>query len=526
MRLIRGVSIVSTVALVGALVCAASRSGAASGAVGTGWLEPTVGLDPQGAYLVAVVAGDGLAVAVWDNYLTGVQVSARRSGMWEPPVMLTRNASFPQLAIDAKGNTLLTLASYERGWQVVSYVRAAVGGWSDATLISTPEEEATDQDLAANDAGQAVVTWRTYEGTTTSRTYVIRAAIRAADGSWGSPLNLGYGDEAPKAAIDAAGNVLVLWRRNGALYAAHRPAAGAWQPTTMLAPETSCCQVEVVMNRRGDALAVWGGPEATIVSARRSAETGEWTTPVRVPLTSPQQTYLGYAGSFVLDEQGRTTLVEGREDGQVESLTLPADGEQWGGPQVLGSSGGPDIWYGHDPACVRPQVVLDQSGGRVVVWGGSTLSAVRQPPGSTRWEQPVVVTRDHTCFQLALATDDQGNAVVLFNGTEAQSAARLDAATLDVTPPLIDSVRAPRAAAVGKRGRFSLVSRDLWSRVTKVEWRFGDGRRVRVRGADGNSTVTHIYRRPGRYLVTVTASDAAGNSVRRTVTVVARLKRR
>jgi PKD domain len=396
--------------------------------------------------------------------------------------------------------------------------------WSGPTPISSPSWDLGSQDLALNEAGEGVIAWRAADRPEDYSSGVIRASVRTRDGSWESPLNLGYAGsqiEEPKTAVDGRGNALVLWARNGLMFAAYRSASG-WQPTTSFATGIGWENYDVVMNRRGDALAVWGDQDGQMISARRPAATGSWSSPVRVPVTSPLQGLGASFGlSFALDEQGNAILVEGRDDGQVEALTLRSSDEQWQAPAVLGTSGGTSAWYAHDNWCVRPRVAVDAAGGTLVVWGGSSLYAVRRPAGSNGWQKPVVVTADHACWGRAVAVDEAGDGVVLFNSGE--NARRLDAAILDVTPPLIDMLRAPATARAGRPIRIALAARDGWSPVTAVEWRFGDGARAHGRGRrTGEQTVaavTHRWRRPGRYTVTVTVSDQAWNSARRTLRV-------
>jgi hypothetical protein len=521
-------TVVSLVAFALTLPCAL----AAAAGEPSQWLEPTIGLVPNGAVDVDVAARGDLAVAVWDA--VGVEATFRRAGgSWERPVKLTAGYGFfrPQVAHDANGNALVTLRTSESAGpsstaRLVGYVRPVGSSvWAGPTPISAPAWDIGPHDLALNDSGQGVLAWRAADRPQDSPLPVVRAAFRGRDGSWGPQLNLGYASGTsfadPMAAVDGNGNALVIWARNGQMFAAYRSAAG-WEPTTAFASDAVDWEnYEVVMNRRGDALAIWADSTFNMVSARRPAATGTWSTPMRVPVSSPSQGLSGFYGlSFALDDQGNALLVEGRDDGQVEALTLPVGAGQWQPPFVLGSSGG-DVWYARDNSCVRPRVALDANGGALVVWGGDSLYASRRRAGANSWPEPFVVAAGPSCFQRSLALDAAGDGVVLFNtGTDTR---RLDAAVLDVTPPLIDTLRAPATARARRPIRITLAARDSWSPVTAVEWRFGDGARALGRGhRTGDQTaaaVTHRWRRPGRYTVAVTVSDQAGNSVLRTVRV-------
>jgi chitodextrinase len=91
--------------------------------------------------------------------------------------------------------------------------------------------------------------------------------------------------------------------------------------------------------------------------------------------------------------------------------------------------------------------------------------------------------------------------------------------TIDVTGPSLQSLSIPRERTVGSEVVFSVAAVDpQGSAVAEPVWTFGDG------GAHG-STVTHVFNTPGVYSVTVSATDALGNTTSSspsTITVVAR----
>jgi PKD repeat protein len=74
-------------------------------------------------------------------------------------------------------------------------------------------------------------------------------------------------------------------------------------------------------------------------------------------------------------------------------------------------------------------------------------------------------------------------------------------ATVDTAAPRLATLRVPASGRVGKKVAFSASFRDI--SATSIQWRFGDGR-----SATG-TRVVHAYRRPGRYVVMVTATDSA-----------------
>jgi hypothetical protein len=207
------------------------------------------------------------------------------------------------------------------------------------------------------------------------------------------------------------------------------------------------------------------------------------------------------AGSFVLDDAGTPTLVGKRKDGGIEALTATPDGV-WGTPVLLGDVGS------NDPAliqCSEPVIAQDARGGLLVAWGGGALRAAKRPPGSGAWEKSVVVAASPACFQLALGVSSSGDAIVIWNAST-EAARFLYYATLDNTPPVISKTTIPHVARALHRVRFAVAVSDVWSSLTAPTWRFGDGTRAR------GTKVQHVFRRPGRYHVSTTVADRAGNT--------------
>jgi PKD repeat protein len=65
---------------------------------------------------------------------------------------------------------------------------------------------------------------------------------------------------------------------------------------------------------------------------------------------------------------------------------------------------------------------------------------------------------------------------------------------------------------VGKSAAYTAAALDTWSPVSSYVWGFGDGKT-----ATGPS-VTHVFAKPGTYPVTLTVSDAVGNTTTLTAT--------
>ena len=96
------------------------------------------------------------------------------------------------------------------------------------------------------------------------------------------------------------------------------------------------------------------------------------------------------------------------------------------------------------------------------------------------------------------------------------------AVTVDMTGPNLQNLSIPRERVAGSSVTFSVAAVDpQGSSVADPVWSFGDG------DAKG-STVTHVFNSPGVYSVTVSASDALGNTTSsspETITVLPRLSK-
>jgi hypothetical protein len=525
----------AVVVLTGGFVLATPASGGVSG---TGWLPPVAEVGPYESYSFSVgvaPTGDAVVAAV---DVDGISTTSKPpGGSWSEPLSIGYSLTFPTVAFDDAGNAVLTalqIPGTPGVARAVAYARdAGDETWAGPTRLSNADDDAfVPPALALNRTGQAVAAWVGSEGDL----LVLRVSLRSTDGTWSPAENIGYagslGNRPPSVAIDNGGDVVVVWTRGpenaGDVYAELHPAGGGWQPAQVLSSRGDTrLEWKVVMNGRGDAVAVWAEldqPEqATLYSARLAAGTTTWSKPTPIPVSdgfdaAGAYIFFGGALSVAIDPAGTATLVAPTKQLHVEAVTLPGRSETWEGPVVIGDGGTGN--YQHEARCLIPQVRLDGHGGAVAVWGGAGLFAARRQPGSQTWDPPVQVAAAPTCFGRDLAVDASGDAVAIWNagvnaGTE--DLGRLDAAVLDATPPVLARLVVPTTARIRHRVRFSVAASDAWSKLARLPlWRFGDG--VGARGLH----VRHAYRRRGRYRVSVTAEDLAGNSATATGEVVVR----
>jgi PKD repeat protein len=111
-------------------------------------------------------------------------------------------------------------------------------------------------------------------------------------------------------------------------------------------------------------------------------------------------------------------------------------------------------------------------------------------------------------------TPAAGNYVASLSVTDKDGGTGLTTATFDATPVFASAPTAtPNPAQVGEQVQFTCAA--TANLVRTWSWDFGDG----TTDNSGNSSVTHAYTSAGSYIVTVTATDAAGNAVSKTLVV-------
>jgi hypothetical protein len=280
--------------------------------------------------------------------------------------------------------------------------------------------------------------------------------LRPAGGTWGSPQDLsasGQQPYGPQLALDRAGNAVAIWPSDdGIIRAAERPAGGVWgAPKDLSAAGQTAYQPTVALDPSGNAVAIWDrfdGSNYVVQTSRRAA--GAWAQPE----------------------------------------TLSAAGQD----------------------AVSPDVALDPLGNAVAVWsrwndsGQSIVQAALRPVG-TDWAPPQDLSAlGWDADTPSVAFDGAGNAAAVwrrYNGSRVV----IQAAGLDAAGPLIGGISITGKLIAGGRVRFSPSAiTDVWSALAgPPHWFFGDGAQ-----ADGTN-VTHVYRNPGSYNVTVSEADWVGN---------------
>jgi hypothetical protein len=279
-------------------------------------------------------------------------------------------------------------------------------------------------------------------------------------------------------------------------------AAPAWlQPQALSASGQSAESPQVAVDPAGDALAVWSrsnGSNTIVQSAVRPAG-GAWQAPVDLSAVAQN----ARDPQLAVDPAGEAIAVWSRYDGSntiVEVASRPP-GASWQPAQALSASG---------QSAESPQLAVDPAGEATAVWsrsnGSNTIvqSAVR--PAGGAWQAPVDLSAvGASAFTPGAAFDAEGDAVAIWARFDG-SASIVQGAGYDAAGPRLHSLRIPSAGTVNQPLAFSVAPFDVWSPLASTTWILGDG------SSAAGPNPSHAYSRPGNYTVTVTATDAVGNS--------------
>jgi PKD repeat protein len=152
-------------------------------------------------------------------------------------------------------------------------------------------------------------------------------------------------------------------------------------------------------------------------------------------------------------------------------------------------------------------------GNATVVWNaGSTVTASSRPAGGAFGPATPISNSAHTAFlEPRVTMTGNGDAIVAWSAN-GMSSTHIAVAVDDVTPPVLSAVLTPSSADAGIGAAMSASATDTWS-TPSISWEFGDG--ATATGA----SVSHSYATGGEKTVTITATDAVGNSASTTRTI-------
>lgn len=157
----------------------------------------------------ARIDGSGNVIVIWLDSTNTVQNATLSSGSWSSILPVSASsASTPSLAVDATGNAV---AVWVRGGFIETSTKPAGGSWNSTTMLTTTNVS-NHPDVAIGSGGTVCAAWHTV----VSGQDQILANTKSIAGSWGTTQTVianSFSHDFPKVAVDANGNVAVVWYR-------------------------------------------------------------------------------------------------------------------------------------------------------------------------------------------------------------------------------------------------------------------------------------------------------------------------
>jgi PKD domain len=477
--------------VVGVVLAALVGVAVGSAGQGTTWVPQALSSDPASVGATSVNRrGDAVVVFDTGGFLRGL---TRRAGAsWQTLRGVAggdgRWFTAPAAGIDGRGNVVVAWNEASGGAGYVIYGAAAPAGQGLGSPQRVSGIGVDRPRLVMNERGDAAVVW--VRGGSGPEEGVIEASFRPARGRFGPVALLGQG-ASPGLALDARGNTDVVWVSDGGVRTARRPVGSRFGASTSISAERGSASDPVIaVDALGRAVVLWTD-DGGIACAFRPAG-GRFGAPERVSSD-------GFATDVALDPSGNAIAVWERWPSVGPWAAIRSISTGWQPPTLLAQS----------PGALAPQVGLDAEGDAVIVWAQEgAVHASTRPAGGTFAPSQQITIPGARALAPDVAVDEAGDALLVWNEfvTGSDHTLTLHAVALDAAGPQLRSLRVPATTPRGVPLRLSVSPVDVWSKVVATRWRFGDGTTA------SGPRVTHVYRRPGRFTVTVTSVDTLGQT--------------
>src|SRR4051794_8912395 len=249
---------------------------------------------------------NGNAVAVWqrfDGTHDRIQASFRDpGGTFSQGVNIsdsTVDSSKPQVAVDPSGNAI---AVWQQSNRIEAAYRPAGGSFGTPVPISAAGQNAGEPQVAMDTQGDATAVWDRSDGTNT----IVQAATRPAGSgsvfpSAASLSAAGQNAQVPELTVDAAGDVIVVWKRSDGtkvrIQQAVRALGGAFTPATEISAAGQNADFPfVAADPQGNAAAVFTRSDGASNIATVAGYDG--AGPILSGLTIPATGTAGTASNF------------------------------------------------------------------------------------------------------------------------------------------------------------------------------------------------------------------------------------
>jgi hypothetical protein len=312
--------------------------------------------------------------------LVGGVAPTLAAAAWTAPVTISapgQDAPDPQVAVDRFGNAVFTWQQFNGNrHRIQARALSAAGVLSPIQTLSGSGQDAFVPQVAVDPQGDAVFTWRRFDGTN----WRIQARARSAAGALGPVQTLSAaGQDAfgPEVGIDGAGNAVFTWQRfdgsHRRIQARVRSAAGVLGPIqTLSAAGHGAQHPQIAVNRGGQAVVTWDGFVPTTpgccrrVQARTRSAAGA-LGPLQVVSPSPNRSQDVTSPQVGVDATGNAVFTwefiqRGfRDESEIVARALSAAG-------VLGPVKFLSPPHGSGGGGFQPQVAVDGAGDALFAW--------------------------------------------------------------------------------------------------------------------------------------------------------------
>ncbi len=505
-------------ALMALLALLVALPGTASAAA---WLSPvhvggTTGVSPSPA-----VDASGNAIVGWQEGAPGV-IHAARHTVGTPGLALLPNvsaaspfdSSTPVVVLNRSGNGLVSwihtvdnMADKE-----IDILTLLPNGKTGAlTTVSANGTSASNITAAINANGDAVVAWE--QGAKVLA--VTRQGLNGAFTKTSTPDTLDPLATNPVAAVDGNGNAVVVMNHNTGIIQTiaeshHLPGGSTWSPAATLSPTGGHAFTAPDVSTNAGGAIVVAFLDNGIVSFVTGTAAAGWGTPTVKALSTDTASHgpnvtVATSGAAVV---GWTTSSAVQTSSRPAGGSFPAAGNVASIPTdipddfALGGSARGDVivgWTTFDTQVMR-----------------NVVHAAVRPDGAAGFGAPKVVSNTQNYGSTPqIALDEQGDGVLAYD--VGQMPQGVDIAVFDASAPQA-TLSGPSRVQVNARATFRASVTDAFSPASTT-WSFGDGSKS-VTG----SSVTHTFSRAGRFTVKLTASDTAGNTTSKSLTVTVSAK--
>lgn len=347
------------------------------------------------------------------------------------------------LAVDSRGNATLVWTEY-LGWWTGGEAWAArydpvAGKWSAPVSIRPRSPGVQGIDVAMDPQGNAMAVWS--EGNGGGQIWANRYV--AATGTWSGGIRIDAGSSSSLArgaqvVFDARGNALAVWGNDGVWAARYDVGAGTWMPAVQVQVATApshAGDVRLAVDRQGDAVLVW----------QMEASSGPWSIWYSLYNASANNWAAGQLLTGSSDRAEKPVVAVDRLGNAFAGWQQSSDGIQttlwfrrydkatalWSGAVAIGSGGVPQNGQ---------TLTVDGRGNALVAWTQTQTTpriwATRYDAQAGQWGTPTALMDLDTSGGFPnIASDEQGNAVLVWQQRQMIWFSRYSAAALQWTAP-------------------------------------------------------------------------------------------